>query len=225
LRPERALPDSRLGRARAGIARACLIGALLPMATLAACGGEDKSGPVGSADNPATPRATGPSIEATGAPGGKGATASGSNVVPTGPQQADPSAPGAKPGYRELVGGQTSKPKARFTPCALVTKAQAQAILGTTLLEPQEAAQGPTCIYRSRSGKQFVTLALQSADFDKLRPQLKHRRRITISDRIGYCGTYGRPILYLPLSGDRVLSVSAPCDTARQFAVRAVPRL
>ena len=33
----------------------------------------------------------------------------------------------------------------------------------------------------------------------------------------------GQPILYVPLSGSRVLSVAAPCQVARKFAARAVP--
>ena len=66
-----------------------------------------------------------------------------------------------QPGYQALVENQDKDPRSRFTPCNLVTKAQARAILGTPILEPSEGAQGPTCIYRSEDGKAFVTLAVQ----------------------------------------------------------------
>ena len=131
----------------------------------------------------------------------------------------------AKPGYEALLDAQSTHPRSRFTPCNLVTRRQAQAILGAPLREPVEAAQGPTCIYRSRDGRNFVTLAVQPLDFGRLKPRLRLPRRVRVGDRTAYCGTYGQPMLYVPLSGGRVLSVAARCAIAREFAVRAVRQL
>jgi hypothetical protein len=129
------------------------------------------------------------------------------------------------PGYDALLDSQSSHPRSRFTPCNLVTEKQAQAILGAPLLDPVEAAQGPTCIYRSKDGRSFVTLAVQSLDFAKLKPRLRVARRVTVGARTAYCGTYGQPMLYVPLSSGRVLSVAGRCEVARRFASRAVRQL
>jgi hypothetical protein len=129
------------------------------------------------------------------------------------------------PGYDALLNAQSSHPRSRFTPCNLVTRRQAQAILGAPLLDPVEAAQGPTCIYRSKNGRSFVTLAVQALDFAKVKPRLRVPRRVTVGDRTAYCGTYGQPMLYVPLSGGRVLSVAGRCAIARRFASRAVRQL
>jgi Protein of unknown function (DUF3558) len=129
------------------------------------------------------------------------------------------------PGYDALLDAQSSHPRSRFTPCNLVTEKQAQAILGAPLQDPVEAAQGPTCIYRSKDGRSFVTLAVQSLDFAKLKPRLRVPRRVTVGARTAYCGTYGQPMLYVPLSSGRVLSVAGRCEVARRFATRAVRQL
>jgi len=110
-------------------------------------------------------------------------------------------------------------------PCSLVTKAQARAIIGVAILEPLEAPQGPTCIYQSRSGKRFITLTVQTTDFAMHKAQMRKRRNVTVSDRVALCGSLGRPMLYLPLNGGRVLSISGPCDMATRFAAKAEPRL
>lgn len=129
------------------------------------------------------------------------------------------------PGYDELVADQTRTPKSRFTPCNLVTRSQAEAIIGGRIRPPIEAPQGPTCIYRSTSGDRFTTLEVQRLDFDTVRRRLRGRQRVVVSGRTAYCGTIGRPMLYVPVSGGRVLSVSGPCGIARRFAAKAAPRL
>jgi hypothetical protein len=93
------------------------------------------------------------------------------------------------------------------------------------MLEPQEAPQGPTCIYRPRSGKRAVTVAIETMNFAQVKPRIRQRRQINISTRGAFCGFYGQPLLYLPLSGGRVLSISGSCKVAAQFAEKAVPRL
>jgi hypothetical protein len=184
---------------------------------LTACGGDSsKPAAPGSPQNPLVGK------QPTPGDGMGGGTAGGRS------NEAAASASSAKatgPGYDTLLDAQSSHPRSRFTPCNLVTQRQAQAILGAPLQDPVEAAQGPTCIYRSKDGRSFVTLAVQSLDFAKLKPRLRLPRRVTVGERIAYCGTYGQPMLYVPLRGGRVLSVAGRCEIARRFASRAVRQL
>lgn len=204
---------------RIGVRSLSLIALLLMATLLAACGGQSKpKPPAGSPDNPLVAQAPQDTVTQgrlnEAAPAAKGAGAEGAT-----------SEAAAQPGYQKLVERQGSKPRSRFTPCNLVTKAQAGAIVGAPLQDPLEAPQGPTCIYRSQDGKRFVTLAVQSVPFSKLKHQMHKRQQVTVSNKTAFCGMLGQPILYVPLSGSRVLSVAAPCQVARKFAARAVPRL
>jgi len=138
----------------------------------------------------------------------------------------DPDAPGGgKPDFRSLVDRQSDDPAQRDSPCAFVTRRQAQEIVGSSLLDPVEAPQGPTCIYRDRSGKTFVTVALQDVGFGALRDDVHRLRRVSVADRRAYCGVYGSPMLFLPLDAGRVLSVTAHCEVAMRFARSAARRL
>ena len=181
-----------------------LVALLLATASLAACGGESSkpSPPPGSPQNPLVAQ-----TEKSG-----------------GASEAAPAA-AAKPGYQSLVESQGAKPRSRFTPCNLVTKAQAQAIVGLPLRDPLEAPRGPTCIYRSRDGKRLITLAVQSLDFSKLKRRVHGRQPVSVANRSAFCGTLGAPVLYVELPKRRVLSVAARCEVGRQFATAAVRRL
>jgi hypothetical protein len=110
-------------------------------------------------------------------------------------------------------------------PCSLVTKTQASAIIGGPIVEPLQALQGPTCIYRTAAGRSYVTLAVQTVRFAALKKQIRNAHEVSVSGSSAYCGTYGRPMLYMPLSGGRVLSVAAPCGTAARFAAKAASHL
>jgi hypothetical protein len=131
----------------------------------------------------------------------------------------------AKPGYQGLVERQGNKPRSRFTPCNLVPKAQAQAIVGLPLRDPFEAPRGPTCLYRTRDGRRVITLAVQPLDFSALKRRVHQRQAVTVSNRAAFCGTLGAPVVYVELPKRRVLSVGARCDVGRQFAIAAVRRL
>jgi hypothetical protein len=159
----------------------------------------------------------------------KGPLGSKQNPVQAKMPEGDTSESGAaiKPGYAKLVERQKTAPtpgKAN-NPCALVTKAQAQQILGGKLLDPVSLPQGPTCVYRSHSNRRYATISVGTRDFRSLRRSLHRPKTVEIADHRAYCGTYGQPVLYLPLSGGRVLSVAAQCDTAVRFARRAGVRL
>lgn len=181
-----------------------LAGLIAPVATvllLSACGDESRTGPPGSPDNPMVARAL--------------------------PGTTEPAAqrPTGAPGYRDLVDGQSQRPAERFSPCTLVTRTQARAIVGEQIPAPLEAPQGPTCIYRGQSGETLATLAVETADISQLRRRLRGLRRVDVSDRDAFCGRWEQPVLYAPLTGARVLSIAAPCDVARRFAARALQRL
>jgi hypothetical protein len=169
---------------------------------LTACGGgTDKPAAPGSPQNPLVGKNT---------PGAKQSSeVGGSNA----------------PGYQKLLERQTKKPQSNFTPCNLVTKAQAQAIMGAQIQDPLEAPQGPTCIYRTRDGRNFITVAVQPVKFATIKRQLADRKAVAIHNRTAYCGRYGQSMLYMPLSGGRVLSVAARCKVAKRFALTALGRL
>jgi hypothetical protein len=152
-----------------------------------------------------------------------------SSEAPQGARRNEAAAPGAAerdaPGYKKLLERQPRAPRSRFTPCNLVPERQARAIVGAPIEQPFEAPQGPTCIYRSRDGKRFITLAVQSVDVNRAKRQLRERRRVDVSGHTGYCGRLGQDLLYVKVSRGRVLSVAAPCTVAKRFAVEAVQRL
>lgn len=130
------------------------------------------------------------------------------------------------PGYSDLVRGQPrGRRAARSTPCGLVTRSEAATILGAPILQPREAPQGPTCIYRTRSGEKFLTLAVQSAKMEQVKRRLRGATRVDIGGRATYCGVLGRPVLYVAVQRQRVLTIGAPCRAARRFAAQALSRL
>jgi hypothetical protein len=179
---------------------------------LGACGGEESksSAPPGSPDNPLVAKAESSTT---------GGRLNESSVEPK------KSSGQPQPGYDQLVDKQSEKPRSSFTPCNLVTKAQASKIVGKPIRDPLEAPQGPTCIYRPQTGKSLITVAVQTVEFGKLKPHLGQPRQFKVANRTAYCGQHGQPMLYVPLSGGRLLSIAGPCPVARQFAASAVPRL
>ena len=114
----------------------------------------------------------------------------------------------------------------KVDPCTLVTRAEAQAIVGKSVAAPIEAPQGPTCIYRADGGKSFITLAVESLAFSKVLPQsqLRDRISVTIAGHTAYCGNAGGQQLIVPLANGKFLAVSAPCPIAAAFAKKALSR-
>jgi hypothetical protein len=213
---------------------------------LAACGGGDDNakGPPGSASNPlvALPN---PSATRTPPneqpPGESAAKKRGASDGPGGvstPSKSTRTQHGSvakKPAKHTSEAAAATRPKtarkqkalapSASRPCSLVTRTQATAIVGTPILEPLQAPQGPTCIYRTKSGKPYITLVVQTVDFAKLRKQIHNARTVSVASRTAYCGTYGKPMLFLPVAGGRVLSIAAPCGMAQRFAAKAAPHL
>jgi hypothetical protein len=112
-------------------------------------------------------------------------------------------------------------------PCMLVTREEAQAIVGKSVATPVDAPQGPTCIYNVQGAKAPVTLAVQALHFSTVKPQSQLQDRITLSiaGHSAYCGVAGTPTLIVPLSAGRFLSVVAPCPIAASFASKALGRI
>lgn len=111
-------------------------------------------------------------------------------------------------------------------PCALVTMAQAQAIMQSAIRAPVLAPQGPTCIYASRASMQQVTISILSGlHATAYEATLRDRMRVKVGGRHAYCGVAGGPTLRMPLRDGRLIDVSAPCPIAAAFAADALSRL
>jgi hypothetical protein len=110
-------------------------------------------------------------------------------------------------------------------PCTLVSRTQAQAIVGKPIDAPVRAPLGPTCIYRPSGSKNFVTVTVASTDFATIRARIRNRTQLDVSGHTSYCGTYGQPTVFVPLADGRVLTVTAPCATGTLFAAKALSRL
>jgi hypothetical protein len=181
-----------------------ILAGLLAAGLLAGCGGGGDAphkAPVGSPGNPVPAK---PQAETSA--GSEGAAA-------------------VKPGYAKLLQKQTSKPASRFTPCNLVTKAQAGKILRTTVDQPVEAPMGPTCVYRSHDGRSFVTLAIKSQSFTRAARLVTGAAPLRVANHRAVCGKAGGPVLYVSLAHGQMLSVAGPCVAAQKFAEKAVGRL
>jgi hypothetical protein len=113
-------------------------------------------------------------------------------------------------------------PKAGRDPCTLVSKAQAQAILGRAISNPVEAPLGPTCIYQPAGTKSLVTVTVASVNFATIRRHLRDRKRIDVNGHTAYCGTYGQVATFVLLAHGRVLNVTAPCAIGTRFAAQAL---
>jgi hypothetical protein len=127
------------------------------------------------------------------------------------------------PNYQDLPAQKAAPSGRTFSPCNLVSQARAETILGGSIQAPLEAPQGPTCIYRSKNGKSFVTLAVQQVTYAKLK--VRKARAASVSGHAAYCASLGHPMFYVPLHGARVLTISAPCKVAQAFAQTAVTKL
>ena len=110
-------------------------------------------------------------------------------------------------------------------PCKLVSRAEAQAILGRPIDNPVEARLGPTCIYRPVGAKSFITLTIESIDLAKALARVRNRTRVDVGGRTAYCGNYGQSMTFVQLTRGRVLTVTAPCAVGVRFAAKALPRL
>lgn len=119
----------------------------------------------------------------------------------------------------------TARAIAAQNPCTLVSRAEAEAIVGGPIAAPQEAPLGPTCIYQPQGAEATVTLAVEAMDFAKLGSHVHNTTRARVAGHAAYCATYGETTTFVPLGGYRVLDIAAPCGVGLRFAARALPRV
>lgn len=110
-------------------------------------------------------------------------------------------------------------------PCKLVTQAEAQSALGIPLRPLTEAPLGPTCIFESEQGNIAATLAVEQASVDQLRSRLPQMQATITDGHQGYCGTYGKPTLFVSLTKTSLLVVSAGCGQAEKLATDALAHI
>jgi hypothetical protein len=110
-------------------------------------------------------------------------------------------------------------------PCSLVTKAEAQTIIGASINDPRTQPLGPTCVYRTSDSSTFITVAMETVNFGEIKPLVHDLVAVEGLGHEAYCGSYGRPAIFVLLNSNRLLNVTAPCDVAKQFAAKALPRV
>ncbi len=216
-------------RFKPGAKLLCAIGLAAATLLIAACGGSSST----RSDSATTPIVHSAATTSQSAAAGKSVpyadTKAGRDVVSTGVVTHRPlhGTGGGEinddnPG-RADTGGHTAT--GQSDPCTLVSRAEAQAIVGKPIGAPVDAPLGPTCIYRPAGAKSFITVAIESIDFATIKPLIHNRTQSTINGSTAYCGTYGQPTTFVPLSDGRVLDITAPCAVGARFAAEALPRL
>jgi hypothetical protein len=218
---------------------------LVPVALLAACGGattshqgaaapdrslsaQTEAAPLETLQQPATSKASDGVASSEGAASSKSKRsaqaeeASRAPLITTGKQRPS-KARGQFPGKRvhELKPSGASV----LSPCTLVTRSEARAILGRPIVGLKKAEQGPTCIYRQQGTKRLVTVALQHLELTAAQQRGKQVVRVNLRGHKGYCLKQGTLMMLVPLRDGQVLNVSAACPIAAQFASKALARL
>jgi hypothetical protein len=148
--------------------------------------------------------------------------------VTSGSAQSQP----AKIGPSRPVGEPVNQGAPPLNPCTLVTVSEAAGI-DQAIARADEAPIGPTCIYEHGkpkakghgNSKRTITLTVGPMKFSQLAAQITNGQPVTIGKHTGKCGHLGADTLVLPLSDDRVLSISAPCAHAKRFAEIALKHL
>jgi hypothetical protein len=217
---------------------------LVPVALLAACGGattshqgtaapdrslsaQTQAAPLETLQQPSTSKASDGVASRNGAASAKTPRAARPEAVrpaliTTGKQRPS-KARGQFPGKRvhELKPSGASV----LSPCTLVTRSEARAILGRPIAGLRKAEQGPTCIYRQQGSKRLVTVALQHLELSAAQQRGKQVVRVNLHGHKAYCLKQGTLMMLVPLRDGQVLNVSAACPIAAQFAAKALARL
>ena len=125
---------------------------------------------------------------------------------PTGRDTDEVSASGAKP----------------IQPCALVSKSEAEGILGKGVAV-SEKPQGPTCVY-SGSGRK-VRVVVEKVPLKSLREGARSATEVSVAGRHGWCLRYETSAVVVAVGEGRVLQVTGPCAAGVRFAAVALPRI
>jgi hypothetical protein len=127
-------------------------------------------------------------------------------TFPTGRDTDEVSASGAKP----------------VPACELVTKPEAEAILGKNV-SVSERPLGPTCVYAG-SGRR-VSLVVEKVPLKALRDGARSATEVTVAGRRGWCVRYETTAVVVSAGEGRVLHVTGPCAAGVRFAAKALPRI
>jgi Protein of unknown function (DUF3558) len=179
-----------------------LAGAIAALTFLVACGGTSNDG--GATTPPVTGDET-PSLAVSPTPG----NASSPRRPP------DPESSGAN--------GQSMP--LDVNPCTLLTRAEAQEIVGAAVSKPELGSQGPTCIYQVRRIDDSITIALQRGSLPTVTESGHDVIRTDVAGRKAVCVDSGGLKLLVAVSSGSVLTVGAPCPIATQLAAKALRRL
>lgn len=117
------------------------------------------------------------------------------------------------------VSASGSKP---IPACELVTKPEAEAILGAGVAVAEKPL-GPTCLY-SGSGRQ-VTLVVEKTPLQALRHGARSATKVTADGRQGYCLRYETTAVAFAVGEGRILHITGPCPAGVRFAAKALPRI
>jgi hypothetical protein len=201
---------------------------------LSACGGQSKD-PSGGGIAQISPSARTQPAPATGATisGGKAQRATHPRGAASEQRHAqrgpDPVSRNVRPSRGRHAGKSEDRPSTAgplgVNPCTLVTRSEAQAIVGAQVSKPQLGYQGPTCIFQSRRLKQTITVAVQRMSLPAVTRRGRNVVRTNVSGRQAVCLNYGGLKLMVPVTSGAVLTVGAPCQIATRMAVTALRRL
>jgi hypothetical protein len=196
---------------------------LVLMALLGACGGSSSHQQAGSAAGAGTTAAVATPSQTLGRRSGgdeTGAAVRAHDPVSRRNRSSRARLPRAdSPAEAESAGATAANP------CRLVTRSEARSIVGAAVSKPRLGLQGPTCIYRTRRGRQPITVAVQTvpvAAIARLSGKVIHT---TVARRKALCVNYGGTKLIVPLSGGSVLTIGAPCPIGAHLAATALRRL
>ena len=107
-------------------------------------------------------------------------------------------------------------------PCELVSKKQAEKILGAGVTVA-ERPQGPTCVY-SGSGRE-VDLVVSKTSIGALKKGARKVEPVTVSGHQGYCLKYQTTSFVVALGSGNVLQATGACQAGASFAAIALKRL
>lgn len=116
-------------------------------------------------------------------------------------------------------------PITNTNPCKLVSVHEANTMTGGAIAGSRLAPLGPTCVFSLDHRKANITLNVEASNFSEVTRPMVKREQLEIRGHKAYCGQLGSPMLYVQLSGGRVLHVSAPCLIAQRFAQTALSHL
>jgi hypothetical protein len=109
------------------------------------------------------------------------------------------------------------------SPCRLVTRSEASAILGRSVRQ-RLAPQGPTCIFTT-GRTALVTLSVQQVRFSTILKTARVVSHVRVGDHTIYCLQVGARGTYVPLSDKGVLSITGSCANGARFARKALSRI